>query len=440
MSPSSPHPYIPNTDDDRRAMLARIGVSGVDELFADIPADFRIDGLDLPPALPELDLTRAMASLAARNVVAGNGVASFLGGGAYGHFIPSTVGHIVSRSEYYTAYTPYQPEISQGTLQTMFELQSMVCELTGMDVANAGMYDGASALAEACLMACRVTGRERIAVHPSVNPAWLEVVRLYAHGPNLAVDVVDSGELTDQHACLAVQQPAFLGELNDVWELGEAAHAAGALYIAAVDPISLGMLAPPGDYGVDVAVAEGQSLGWPVNFGGPWLGLFACRKEYIRQMPGRIVGRTMDIEGRTGYVLTLQTREQHIRRERATSNVCTSQQLVGLAATVYLATVGKQGLRGIAESCYHKAQYAAGLIDGIDGYSVDREKAFFKEFVARCPLPPAEINHRLLERGIIGGLDVSERVENGMLVCVTEMNTREEIERLAEGLREVAGK
>jgi glycine dehydrogenase subunit 1 len=436
MSPGSPHPYIPNTDDDRRAMLDRIGVGSVDELFADIPREFRIDGLNLPPALPELDLTREMAAIAAQNVVAANGVTSFLGGGAYRHFIPSTVGHIISRSEYYTAYTPYQPEISQGTLQTMFELQSMTCELTGMDVANAGMYDGASALAEACLMACRVTGRSRIAVHTSVNPAWLAVVRTYAAGPGLAVDVLDDESPGAEHACLAVQQPAFLGALIDAWRLSDAAHGAGALLIAAVDPISLGMLAPPGDYGADIAVAEGQSLGWPVNFGGPWLGLFTCREQYIRQLPGRIVGRTTDIEGRTGYVLTLQTREQHIRRERATSNICTSQQLVGLAATVYLATVGKQGLRRIAESCYHKAHYAAGLIDQIDGYSVELDAPFFKEFVARCPRSPAEINRHLIERGIIGGLDVSDHVENGMLVCVTEMNTREEIERLVEGLGE----
>src|SRR3989441_1939105 len=249
MSASSPHPYIPNTEDDRRAMLNRIGVRSVDELFADIPGEFRIDGLDLPPALPELDLTREMPELAAKDVVAGNGVASFLGGGAYRHFIPSTVGHIISTTEYYTAYTPYQPEISQGTLQTMFELQSMVCELTGMDVANAGMYDGASALAEACLMACRVSGRHRIAVHTSVTPAWLAAVRLYARGPGIAVDITDGGGLTDEHACLAVQQPAFLGDLIDVWTLGEETHAQGALYIAAVDPISLGMVTPPGEYG-----------------------------------------------------------------------------------------------------------------------------------------------------------------------------------------------
>jgi len=434
---SSPHPYIPNTDEDRRRMLAVIGVASADELFADIPAEFRIDGLALPAALSEQELMSGLSNQAHRNVVAGNGTASFLGAGAYRHFIPSTVGHIISRSEFYTAYTPYQPEISQGTLQTMFELQSMTCELMAMDVANAGMYDGGSALAEACLMACRVTGRGRIAVHTSVNPSYLAVVRTYAYGPGIPVDVVDGEPLTGEHACLAVQQPSFLGTLEDVRALSDSAHAAGALLIAAVNPISLGMLAPPGEYGADISVAEGQPLGWPVNFGGPYLGLFACREEYVRQMPGRIVGRTTDMDGRAAYVLTLQTREQHIRRERATSNICTSQQLVGLAATVYLATVGKQGLRQIAEACYHKAHYAAALIGRISGYQVDEARPFFNEFVARCPLPPAELDRRLLEQDLIGGLDVGEQVENGMLLCVTEMNTREEIDRLAAALAEV---
>ena len=444
MSPS-PHPYIPNTDDDRRRMLDAIGVSSVDDLFADIPPEFRTDALGLPPALSEQELMAEMSGQAHRNVVAGNaqtgasrgGTASFLGGGAYRHFIPSTVGHVIGRSEFYTAYTPYQPEISQGTLQTMFELQSMTCELMAMDVANAGMYDGASALAEACLMACRVTGRERIAVHASVNPAYLAVVRTYAHGPGLAVDIVDSEPLTVAHACLAIQQPSFLGTLEDAQALCAAAKAAGALLVAAVNPISLGMLTPPGEYGADIAVAEGQPLGWPVNFGGPYLGLLACRSEYIRQMPGRIVGRTTDTDGRTAYVLTLQTREQHIRRERATSNICTSQQLVGLAATVYLTTIGKHGLRQIAESCYHKAHYAAALIARIDGIQVDDAKPFFHEFVVRCPTTPADVNRRLLEHAIIGGLDVSEQITNGILLCVTEMNTREEIERLASALAEV---
>ena len=437
MSGSSPHPYIPNTDEDRHAMLEAIGVASVDELFADIPLEIRIQGLDLPPALPEAELVREMSAQAARNRVPGADLPCFLGAGAYRHFIPSTVAHVIGRSEFYTAYTPYQAEISQGTLQTMFELQSLTCELMAMDVANAGLYDGASALAEACLMACRITGRRRIALHSSLNPAWVSVVHTYAYGPGLMVDTIDEPVLTPDHACLAVQQPSFFGCLEDVWALGEAAHAAGALYIASVDPISLGLLAPPGEYGADIAVAEGQSLGWPVSFGGPYLGLFACRQGCLRQMPGRIVGRTTDLEGRTGYVLTLQTREQHIRRERATSNICTSQQLVGLAATVYLATVGKEGLRQIAEACYHKAHYAAERIAALPGYSLALEKPFFHEFVVRCPRPPSQINAALLEWDIIGGQDVSDRIKNGMLLCVTEVNRREEIDRLVAALGEV---
>jgi glycine dehydrogenase subunit 1 len=433
---TSPHPYIPNTDEDRRAMLDTIGVAAADDLFADIPPELRIDALELPPALPEQELLREMSALAARNQVPEDGYACFLGAGAYRHFIPSVVGHVIGRSEFYTAYTPYQPEISQGTLQTMFELQSMVCELTGMDVANAGMYDAAAALAEACLMACRVTGRNRIAVLDTLNPAYADVVRTYASGPGLAVDVVSGGGLTSEHACLAVQHPNFFGHFEDVWAHEAAAHAAGALLIAVADPISLGMLAPPGDYGADIAVAEGQSLGWPVNFGGPYLGLFACRQGYLRQMPGRIVGRTTDLDDRTGYVLTLQTREQHIRRERATSNICTSQQLVGLAATVYLAAVGKRGLQRVAEVCYQRAHYAAERIAALPAYALAFDAPFFTEFTVRCPRPPAELLPRLLERGIIGGLDVSDRVENGLLVCVTETNTREEIDRLVAALAE----
>jgi glycine dehydrogenase subunit 1 len=319
----------------------------------------------------------------------------------------------------------------------MFELQSMTCELFGMDVANAGMYDGASALAEACLMACRITGRNKIAVHPSVNPDWLDVVRTYAFGPELQIDVIEADRITSDYACLAVQHPSFLGTLSDVHRMGEEAHATGALFIVGADPISLGMLAAPGDYGADIAVGEGQSLGWAPNFGGPYLGLFTCRNEHIRQMPGRVVGKATDRDGRTAYVLTLQTREQHIRRERATSNICTSQQLVGLAAAVYLATVGKHGLRQVAEACYHKSHYAAQIIQNLPGYEVNLDTPFFKEFVVSCPKPPAEINRLLLERDIIGGLDVTHLVRNGMLICVTEVNTREEIEGLRDALAEV---
>jgi glycine dehydrogenase subunit 1 len=441
-------PYIANTDADRRAMLAAIGVESSDDLFAEIPADFRIEGLSLPPALSEPELVRELSALAGRNRPVGE-MPSFLGGGAYRHFIPSVVREIVGRSEFATAYTPYQAEISQGTLQAAFEFQSLVCELTGMDVANAGMYDGASALAEACLMAAGVTsarggpasggGRRRIALLSSVHPHSRAVVQTYAFGRGLTVDVMppDAVALSEEHACLAVQQPNFFGCLEDAEALDKAAHAAGALLVVSVDPISLGLFRPPSEYGADIVVAEGQSLGVPLSFGGPYLGLFACRQQCLRHMPGRLVGRTADAQDRTGYVLTLQTREQHIRRERATSNICTSQQLVALAATVYLVALGKQGLRQVAELCYHKAHYAAESIAALPGYCLACEGVFFKEFVVRCPRSPADVNRALLERGIVGGLDVSDQVPNGLLLCVTELNTREEIDALVEGLRSI---
>ena len=434
-------PYVPNTAADRQAMLAAIGVASVEELFADIPSEFRTGELGLPPALSEPELVRELSALAERNRPV-DGMPCFLGGGAYRHFIPSVVSEVIGRSEFATAYTPYQAEISQGTLQTIFEFQSMVCELTAMDVANAGMYDGASALAEACLMAAGVSGRRRIALLSTLHPHYQAVVRTYAFGRGLAVDVLppDGLALSEEHACLAVQQPNFFGHfLPDAEAVGRAVHAAGALFVVSADPISLGLFRPPGEYGADVAVGEGQSLGSPLNFGGPYLGLFACRQEYLRHMPGRIVGRTSDAQSRTGYVLTLQTREQHIRRERATSNICTSQQLVALAATVYLAAMGKQGLRQVAELCYHKAHYAAQRIARLPGYSLAFDGLFFKEFVVRCPRPPSEVNRALLERGIIGGLDVSQYVENGLLLCLTEMNTREEIDRLVAALAEIGG-
>jgi glycine dehydrogenase subunit 1 len=433
-------PYIANTDADRRAMLAAIGAASSDELFADIPPEFRIEGLSLPPALSEPELVRELSALAERNRPAG-AMPCFLGGGAYRHFIPSVVQEVIGRSEFATAYTPYQAEISQGTLQTAFEFQSMVCELTGMDVANAGMYDGASALAEACLMAASVTGRQRIALLSTVHPHSQAVTRTYAFGRGLTVDVMppDALALGEQHACLAVQNPNFFGCFEDVDALEKAVHAAGALFVASVDPISLGLFRTPGEYGADIVVGDGQSLGVPLSYGGPYVGFFACRQQYLRQMPGRLVGRTTDAQGRTGYVLTLQTREQHIRRERATSNICTSQQLVALAATVYLAALGKQGLRQVAELCYHKAHYAADRIGALPGYSLGCEGVFFKEFVVRCPRPPSEINRALLERGIIGGLDVSDRIAGGLLLCVTELNTREEIDALVEALGSVNG-
>jgi len=434
-----PSPYIPNTDDDRRLMLERIGVASAAELFDDIPAQCRDPGLTLPPPLSELEVQRELSEMAARNRPAGQ-MPCFLGAGAYRHFTPAVVDHVIRRGEFATAYTPYQPEISQGTLQAIFEFQSLVCELTGMDVANAGMYDGASALAEACLMAVRISGRRRLALLSTLNPAYERVVRTYAAGHELAVDVIEPVDvaLTAEHACFVVQQPNFFGYFEDAAALGERARQTGALYIVVPDPVSLGMFRPPGEYGADIVVAEGQALGVPLSFGGPYVGLFACRGEHLRQMPGRLVGRTQDIEGRTGYVLTLQTREQHIRRERATSNICTNEQLVALAVTVYLCAMGKQGLRQVAELCYHKSHYAAARIAASPGYSLPLMGTFFQEFVVRCPRPPREINEALLDRGIVGGLDVSDRVESGLLLCVTEMNSRDEIEKLVAALKEIA--
>jgi len=434
--PGSVNPYVGTTPAEREAMLARIGVASADVLFAPIPAAHRRPELCLPPPLSELELLQELRSLAETNRPAGT-LISFLGGGAYRHYVPSVVPHILGRSEFYTAYTPYQPEISQGTLQGAFEFQSMICELTGMDVANAGMYDGASAFAEACLMAVVVSRRERIAVLNTVSPAYLATVRTYASGRGLPVDLVSSTApaIGAEHACLAVQQPNGFGFMEDVEWLAQAAQHNGALFIVDIDPISLGLFREPGAYGADIVTGSGQALGGGLNFGGPHVGLFACRERFLRYLPGRIVGQTRDLDGRTGYVLTLQTREQHIRRERATSNICTSQQLLALGAAVYLAILGPRGLRQIAELCYHKAHYAAATIAALPGFALGADAPFFKEFVVRCPLRPAQILQALLARGILGGVDVSDRMHNGLLIAVTEMNSRREIDLLVEALR-----
>ena len=430
------HPYIPLTQEDREELLSSVGVASVDELFAEIPAEHRDPVFDLPDPLSEPELLSHLEELAGQSTA---GLPSFLGAGAYAHFIPSTVDAIISRGEYLTAYTPYQPEISQGTLQTTFEFQSLVCELTGMDIANAGMYDGASAMAEACLMACSVTGRERIVLLDTVHPNVIETVRTYAGGRDIEVALLppDNASLTNADACLAVQQPNFFGRMANLGTFGRTAHEAGALFVVSQDPVSLGLYKPPSAFEADIVVGDGQPLGVPLSFGGPYVGLFACRSEYARQMPGRIVGRTKDLEGRTGYVLTLQTREQHIRRERATSNICTSTQLVALAFTVALSTLGKQGLRRMAELCYHKSHYAAGEIAALDGYELASNAEFFQEFVVRCPVAPAEVNDTLLERGMIGGYDVSDRFERGLLLCFSELHTREQIDDLVGALGEM---
>lgn len=425
-------PYLPNTDADRQAMLAKVGAQSVDELFQDIPHQFLNVEFKLPPPLSELELRHELQQTASCN--SADGYASFLGAGFYRHFIPSVIRHITGRSEFYTPYTPYQAEVSQGTLQVMYEYQSLMCQLSGMEVSNAGMYDGSTAAAEAVMLACRVSKKNKIAIMYTVNQRYVSVIETYLRNRHIAIKKVepDLEGISPEYSCLVVQQPNFFGYFEDLEGYAKKAHDLGVLLIVIFDPISVALFRSPGEYDADIAVAEGQSLGSPINFGGPGLGIFTCRKDYLRQMPGRLVSKTVDVEGKAGYVLTLATREQHIRRERATSNICTSESLVALTATVYLAAMGQVGLREVAELCYHKAHFAANLIAGIDGYSLVFEQPFFKEFVIRCPRPPREINRMLLREGIIGGLDMSHLVENGMLLCVTEMNSRQEIERLAE--------
>ena len=429
--------YIPNTDQERREMLRTLGIETVEELFTDIPQEHRNPPLNLPEPLSELELRRELEALAAQNRHLRECV-SFLGAGAYHHFTPSIVRAIISRGEFLTAYTPYQAEVSQGTLQAAFDFQTMVCNLLGMDVADAGMYDGASGLAEAALMACRVTGRSHVAVLDTVSPTYRQVIMTYAQPQGIEILTLDSRSprMPENAACIIVQYPNFFGYLEELAVLEREAHDKGSLVVVSANPVAMGLFRPPGEFNADIVTGEGQPLGIPLGFGGPYVGLFATRQKYVRQMPGRIVGKTVDSQGRTGYVLTLSTREQHIRRERATSNICTNQALMALAATVYMAALGRQGMRHVAELCYQKAHYAASLIGGLPGFSLPFQGTFFHEFTVRCPAPPAEINQRLLENDIIGGLDISDLTPDGMLLCFTEMNTRTDIETLVSVLSE----
>ncbi len=439
--------YIPNTEQEQAEMLKKLGLNSVDDLFQDIPEAFRNPPLDLPAPLGELEVQRDLAALAAKNRPLSSGP-SFLGAGSYHHFMPSIVKALMTRGEFLTAYTPYQPEVSQGTLQVIYEFQTLIANLYGMEVANAGMYDGATSLAEGVLMACRVTRRPKVAVLDTVSPPYLQVIRTYCQAQGIEIRTVRHWEpdVDEGTACLVVQYPNFYGTIEDMPLLAGSAHDGGALLVVSADPLAMGMLNPPGNYGADIVTGEGQALGIPSSFGGPYVGLFTCKQEYIRQMPSRLVGKTVDSEGRTGYVLTLQTREQHIRRERATSNICTNEALYALAATIYLAATGKQGLRQVAELCYQKAHYAASQIEELPGYELPFKRgAFFQEFVVQCPADPGEINRRLLEQNILGGLDISvppysdplpERVDKGMLLCVTEMNTRADIDALVKALGE----
>jgi glycine dehydrogenase subunit 1 len=453
------HRYIPLTADDRAAMLETIGIKSVAELFSDVPREEMNCELDLPPARSELELMRELQQMSGRNANLSD-YACFLGAGAYNHFIPATVPHLVFRSEFYTAYTPYQAEISQGTLQTIFEYQSMICDLTGMDAANASHYDGATATAEAAILAINsFRDRDKIIVAPTLHPHSRATLRTYLDGQGVPIvgdedlaaplEAVLDRHLDNATAGVIVQNPDFLGSVGDLRAVADRVHAAGALFVVSANPISLGLYRPPGEYGADVVVGEGQPLGNAIGFGGPYLGIFACKEKYIRRMAGRLIGQTLDTEGRRGFVLTLQAREQHIRREKATSNICTNEALNALAACVYLATMGKKGLRQVAQLCYQKAHYAAREIDRLPGYRVTTLE-FFNEFVVECPRPVSEVNQALYAKKIIGGFDLAKdyphfenpadgaRPKGAMLVAVTEMNTREQVDALVSALSEVA--
>ncbi len=440
--------YILNTPDDRRAMLEAIGVSSIEELFAQIPTDARLNReLHLPPALSELELMQHMSALADKNRPAGQ-MACFLGGGSYDHFIPSVVDYVASRGEFYTSYTPYQPEASQGNLQAFFEYQTLICQLTGMDVSNASLYDGGSAAAEAVLMAMHATRRERkVVTAASVHPEYRQIVGTYL--VDLGAELVTVGTpggtvsaekiaaaVDDETACVLIQQPNFFGCVEEMEALAKATHERGALLVVAFDPISLGLLKRPGDYGADIAIAEGQSLGTPMQFGGPYLGIMACREQFVRRMPGRIAGQTVDRRGKRCWVLTLQTREQHIRREKATSNICTNQGLFALRATVYLASMGPHGMREAANACLQKSRYAQQRLVESGRLKLAFDHPTFKEFVVRDTAKDVPgLVASALEAGYFAGIPLGRwypDLADCLLVCVTEKRTRAEIERLGE--------
>ena len=439
--------YIPNSPEERDEMLAVVGLKNAEELFRSIPKEVQLGRpLNVTDPLAESEVIAAMETMAAKNTATTK--PSFLGAGVYSHFSPTVVDHLIQRSEFFTSYTPYQPEIAQGTLQYIFEFQTLVCQLTGMEVANASMYDGSTAMAEAYLMAQRVTRREKIVVAKSVHPEYREVATTYdQHGDSEIVEIgfdettgrVNGLEaLDDKTAALVVQSPNFFGCIEDLNALADAAHAVGALFIVVVtEAISFGLLKTPGECGADIVVGEGQSWGVPMSFGGPHVGFFATQDKFVRQMPGRLCGVAYDKNGNRGFVLTLSTREQHIRREKATSNICTNQGLIALAATIYMETMGKKGLQEVAMQNAQKAAYAAKQIAGLTGYSLPFSSPTFNEFVVRGPRPASEILESVRGKGIIGGLALSKYYDghdNDFLVCVTETNSREQIDALVASL------
>jgi len=429
-------------------MLKTIGVSSIDELFSDVPSEVKLARkLNLPAAMSEFELIKYMSELAGKNTTT-DSMVSFLGAGVYDHYVPSVVKHIISRSEFYTSYTPYQAEVSQGMLQSIFEYQTLMCELTAMDISNASLYDGATGIAEAAMMGSRLTRKHEVIISRAVHPDYRRTLRTYAHNLELNVIEVPSKHgatdiealkdlVSEETACVILQSPNFFGCIENMAIAAEVAHGKKALFVACVDPISLGILTPPGEYGADIAVGEGQGLGIPMGFGGPHLGFLTCRKEHMRQMPGRVAGETRDSQGRRGYLLTLQAREQHIRRDRATSNICSNQALCALAATVYLSWLGKEGIKEVAELCIQKAHYACEKLSLIPGFERKHQAPFFKEFAVKAPLKPEEICAGLLKANILGGLPLGRfysDLSDSMLIAVTGKRTKEEIDMLCRAL------
>jgi glycine dehydrogenase subunit 1 len=439
--------FIPHTDIEHQGMLKTIGVKSIEELFTDVPKKYRFPKIDLPPALTEMEAMRQIQEFADANDSTKD-LICFLGAGAYNHYIPAAIDNLLQRGEFFTAYTPYQPEISQGTLQAIFEYQSLMAKLTGMEVSNASHYDGATAAAEAGILAYyNFNGnRKKFLFSPSLNPHYLETIKTYLCGFRDAKVIGTENEFAllsnpndfinsiDQDTALVmVQNPDFFGRIYDLSRLAQAVHETGALLAVAVNPISLGLLKSPGEMGADIVVGEGQPLGIPLSFGGPYLGFFTTQKKFVRKMSGRLVGETVDKKGQKGYVLTLTAREQHIRREKATSNICTNQGLMALAATIYLSLLGKNGLRQVANLNYQKAQYAAQQIAKVKSFAVLPVESFFNEFVVKCPTSVEEINANLLDHGILGGFDLGcnyPELKNHMLLAVTEMNLKEDIDLL----------
>ncbi|MBC8043351.1 MAG: aminomethyl-transferring glycine dehydrogenase subunit GcvPA [Rhizobacter sp.] len=439
-------PFVPNTDADRALMLEAIGAKTFDDLVANIPEPIRLKGLlNLPKQLSEMEALSELSALAAMNQNTEEYL-SFLGGGAYDHFVPAAVGAVASRSEFYTSYTPYQAEVGQGTLQAIYEYQTMICRLTEMDVANASMYDGATALAEAMLLAVAHTNKTDVVLAGKINPNYVAVLKTYAHGQGITIHHTELEDGTanmdslkslvgENTAAVMVQQPNFYGCLEDVQAIEQLAHAAKALYVVSVDPMSLGLLEAPGKYGADIVVGEGQVFGNAQNFGGPYVGIFAVKNALLRKIPGRLSGMTIDKAGETGFILTLQTREQHIRREKATSNICTNQALNALCSCLYLSLMGKEGLAEVSNLCLQKAHYLAGEIAKVKGFKLKFQKPFFKEFAIETPKPAAEILKKLEAEKIHAGIDLGAFGDNGLLIAVTEKKTKEQLDMFVAALK-----